>query len=666
MAVKILRITDVSGTNWNNLINENGNICACVASVRFADKFVTYARVLAESVAESGWGYYLINNISSRVTINSVKVFGTFRAGPEIPNVEEGSITLAIKTHGICYFTASPSHIPIATGETKTTSKIWTTNPHTSSAWTVSEVNNIVLYFILCSGYYAEPEEDLKVDCDVGYIEVNYESAIPLVSTRDETDITNSSAMLNGEITDDGGGCTERGFEYYREGDPGNVITIKETGEFGNGEYGLTAGGLLAGTEYHFRAYALNEADVGYGSWKSFVTTALPPTVSTQEVTNIKIDNATGHGTIESTGGQPGVYKCVERGFEVRLEYSGSLGQFAFLSVAGFSGSVGFNLDTGNWEGILVKTIKEGGNFDAGEYELWLARTPRTVFSDKLFAGISYSCRAYAINEDDLIGYGGWVDFTTLEAFGVSSRTDGLTTEIESITVQNLEEGAFATRIGIRYGTTSSANEFDIHTDGEFGNGIYEFILSDLISNTKYYKVPYLLIEDGGQEEGSLVEGETLPEEPEDEFTTLYYGPHGQDYREVVKKVFAEKLSTQPIIDFNGGKKTLKLNNHLIQEQNNALIIADNYLNRFQFAKTKLVVEYATPMPFEREDTIDFDYGNICFKPDGEGIVLFRADGQGQMNILNMISVIVRKINLKMGITEKTVEYLATLELEEE
>ncbi len=568
--------------------------------------------------------------------------------------------------------------VSLSDGETKTPEFSYDVHPVTGNPLTVDDVDVEDFFKLYVSSEGSPPGSLLK--CYYAWKVVTYVPvSIVGVNTLPAEDITNSSASLNGEIDDYGGECTERGFKYYKDGDPGNVVTIKQEGNYGNGPFSLTAGGLLSGVKYYFKAYAKNSVGETEGSNLSFTTTGVPPTVSTGGVTDIKIDNALGHGVIETTGGEPGVYKCIERGFEVRLDFAGPLGEYAFRYVGGLAGSVGFNMDTGNFEGILTKTIRRTGSFDAGAFELWLARRPQTVFSDTLFAGETYSYRAYAINEDDLKGYGSWVQFTTLDVLretpGVppdGGHVDGETTEIKNITIQNLEGGAQASRIGIRYGTTSEANEFDVHRDGTFDNGNYKFILTDLMSGTKYYQVPYILVgegeDGGGVHEGSLIESETLSEGvgPGAEFPTPHYGPHGQDYREVVSKIFAEKLSAQPIIDFSGGKKSLKIGNHLIQVQSNAVVIAGDYLDRFQFAKGKLVVEYATPMPFEREDTIDFDYGRIPFKPDGEGVIPFRADGEGQIKFLNMVSVIVRKISLKMGITEKTVEYLATLELEEE
>lgn len=670
MAEKVLMVDCAQPMYSYNIERDTDNFpCPACECVRDLDGCKAQVRNWAGTI-KNGNARYHVDNISSRINqFHNVTVIGNFFT-EGVGDPDNWEVQLCIRVHG----TYGALVIGTSAG---TYSKSYDKSPDTGEDFTSVEIRDLMVSFrIEVPGcvYPAPPPYNLG-KMDYLRVEVTFDAVVPEVQTNPATDITNSSAPLNGEITDDGGECTERGFEYYRDGDPGNVITIKEEGEFEDGIYSLTAGGLLAGTKYYFRAYAVNEAGVGYGGWMSFITTALPPTVTTQgaavpvPIPNSSYEFAEGNGTIETTGGQPGVYKCNERGFEVRLEFSGSLYGFIIHHIAGFTGQAYFNFDNFKYEGTLIKTEKESGSFGEGPFSLMLGRWG--VYIDKLFAGESYTYRAFATN-DIGTGYGDWVSFSLgpLEIITETEVIEGETTKTKWATVQNLAEGQFATRIGIRYGTTPSANEFDVHIDGVFGIGSYKFVLTDLIPNTKYYQVPYVLIGDevGDEQvyEGPITEGETLPEdvEPKAEFPTPYYGPHGQDYREVIKKVFAEKLSAQPIIEFSGGKKTLKLDNHLIQEQDNALTIAGNYLNRYQFAKTKMVVEYATPMPFEREDTIDFDFGRIPFKLDGEGVIPFRADGQGQIKFLHMVSVMVRKISLKMGVTEKTIEYLATLELE--
>lgn len=690
MAGKVLKVDCDQPMYFYNIERDTDNFpCPACECVRDPGGCKAQVRNWGSSV-KNGNAWYHVDDISSRITqFQNVTVIGIFST-EGVGDPDNWEVQLHIDVHG----TAGDPVIGTSAG---TYFKSYDKSPDTGEDFTNDEIRDLLIKFSIevpgCV-YPAPPPYNLG-KLDYFRVEVTFDAVVPEVQTDPATDITNSSALLNGEITDDGGECTERGFEYYKDGDPGNVVTVKETGTFGDGVYGLTAGGLEAGTKYYFRAYALNEADTGYGSWESFVTTAVIPTVTTQgasvpvPIINTNYEYAEGNGTIVATGGQVGVYKCKERGFEVKLEFSGSLYGFIEHHIAGFTGQAYFNFDNFKYEGTLIKTEKESGSFGEGPFSLMLGSWG--VYMDKLFAGESYTYRAFATN-DEGTGYGEWVAFSLgpLELIVIKTEPpdddiiEGETTEIKWVTLLNLVEGQFATRIGIRYGTTPSANEFDIHIDGLFWIGSYQFVLTDLIPNTKYYQVPYFLIEDGLMREGAVTESQTLPKDegpwppgggpggpggiggPRGEFVTPHYSPRGQDYREIVTKVLAERLSAQPIIDFSGGKKTLKLVNHLMQEQDNALVVADNYLSRFQYAKTKMVVEYATPMPFEREDTIDFDYGRILFKADGEGVISFRADGQGCIKFLHMVSVMVRKIGLKMGVTEKTVEYLATLELEKE
>ena len=247
-------------------------------------------------------------------------------------------------------------------------------------------------------------------------------------------------------------------------------------------------------------------------------------------------------------------------------------------------------------------------------------------------------------------------------------ETVGETTVIENYLIKNLPEGVTASRRGFRYGTTEAADEFDVHEDGSFGNGSFSMTLIDLLPETAYYVVPYIVV-NGITYEGDMKTKTTSAEgeEDSDEYPTPHFSPHGQDYREIETKVFAEVLASQGIIDFSGGKKTLSIANHLIQDNPNAKVIADNYLNRFKLAKTRMTVTFPTPLPFEREDTVDFSYGRIPFKGKDEGITNFKADGEGVTVLMDQISMIIKRIN-SVGLTKtlESIDYTAVLDLEHE
>jgi len=131
---------------------------------------------------------------------------------------------------------------------------------------------------------------------------------------------------------------------------------------------GLTCGG----TTYYVRAYATNCAGTSYGEWKSFTTAVcpiFPPTVVTNEVSNIGETTATANGNITATGGE----NCTVRGFQYGLT------------------------QTATWD------VHSSGSFGTGTYSIILpGLTPCT----------KYYVRAYATNSAGT-SYGEWKSFIT-------------------------------------------------------------------------------------------------------------------------------------------------------------------------------------------------------------------------------------------------------------
>jgi len=146
------------------------------------------------------------------------------------------------------------------------------------------------------------------------------------------------------------------------------------------------------------------------GVYAKLVITYIMAEVTTEAATEIAYECAMGNGTITGSN-------ITERGFEIKLEYSGTLGNYVFHSVAGFEGDVSYSTATGKWEGTLIKTESEEGNFEDGAYELVLGHpsifgNPDHVFNDKLFECESYTYRARA-TINGIVYYGDWVGFTT-------------------------------------------------------------------------------------------------------------------------------------------------------------------------------------------------------------------------------------------------------------
>ncbi|MBD3264546.1 MAG: hypothetical protein GF375_05555, partial [Candidatus Omnitrophica bacterium] len=95
----------------------------------------------------------------------------------------------------------------------------------------------------------------------------------PTCDTDDATSVEETSAVLHGEVTDDGGELCEYRFQYGLTDSYGNNTSwtgSKQT----NDTFGETITGLSTGNTYHFRAQARNSEGVGSGEDKTFFTGA--------------------------------------------------------------------------------------------------------------------------------------------------------------------------------------------------------------------------------------------------------------------------------------------------------------------------------------------------------------------------------------------------------
>jgi len=107
-------------------------------------------------------------------------------------------------------------------------------------------------------------------------------NSLPEVMTKDATMIKDTSAALQGEILKDGGGCTEVGFDYYKDGAIDNLLNINNEDDFTCEDFGLAlpTGSFEPETKYYFRAYAKNTLGIGYGDWRDFTTLAFSPNIN--------------------------------------------------------------------------------------------------------------------------------------------------------------------------------------------------------------------------------------------------------------------------------------------------------------------------------------------------------------------------------------------------
>lgn len=97
--------------------------------------------------------------------------------------------------------------------------------------------------------------------------------SVPTVVTSGTLEEEETSAVLAGDITDDGNDpVTTRGFEYDTDSGAPYTSDWHEDGTFGEGQYVGSVTGLTEGMVYYYRAYAENGEGTGYGSEEIFLT----------------------------------------------------------------------------------------------------------------------------------------------------------------------------------------------------------------------------------------------------------------------------------------------------------------------------------------------------------------------------------------------------------
>ena len=92
----------------------------------------------------------------------------------------------------------------------------------------------------------------------------------PTVTTIAPSDITATTAIVGGDVVSDGGGSiSDRGICYSTNPMPTVSDNCLHIGQ-GNGSFSDTLTGLLSGTTYYVRAFAMNSMGVGYGDEMCF------------------------------------------------------------------------------------------------------------------------------------------------------------------------------------------------------------------------------------------------------------------------------------------------------------------------------------------------------------------------------------------------------------
>ena len=107
---------------------------------------------------------------------------------------------------------------------------------------------------------------------------MTYASA-PVVTTPTATAITDTTATLGANVTDDGGSAlTSRGTVW--DTSPSPTANALAEGGTSTGVFSHSRSGLTAGTLYYYRGYAVNAVGTSYSADGTFYTLAVPATTA--------------------------------------------------------------------------------------------------------------------------------------------------------------------------------------------------------------------------------------------------------------------------------------------------------------------------------------------------------------------------------------------------
>lgn len=124
----------------------------------------------------------------------------------------------------------------------------------------------------------------------------------PITVTNAVADITNTTATVGGTVTFGGGATvTERGVVWSTVNTTPTVTDTKIQMGTGAGAFTSTMSGLVLGTTYYVRAYAINSAGTSYGMVFSFIPAGA--SVSSDAVTSVTTNSARLGGNVASIGG---------------------------------------------------------------------------------------------------------------------------------------------------------------------------------------------------------------------------------------------------------------------------------------------------------------------------------------------------------------------------
>jgi len=380
--------------------------------------------------------------------------------------------------------------------------------------------------------------------CSELYIIVTYYT-IPKVTQGSATNIEEITATGNGNITILGENApTKRGICWNTTGTPTIADNkVEETGSFPTGAFTESMTGLSPGIKYYVRAYIYDSDGYSYSNQIDFVTKPNPPTsLNCVFSTSTQIDLSWTKGS--------GAEKTMVRRKAGSYPTSVTDGDQAYF-------------DTSNSFDDTGKDLTVHYYYRAWSY---VTDAPNSGYSDD-----------YSEDEAEFI-----VIVTTYAPSDII-RADPTGVNANGLTEVDVAE-SITTR-GFKYGLTE-VDTWNESETGTYSEGAFSLTLTGLDPDTTYFIRAYA-VGVWGTKYGSYLE-----------FKTAF------SYGSFESRITAEATASDSDIAKVGGERSLAIDNHLIQTQTIADLVAAGYLADYKDQKTKLRVTRPTPPPFEVGDTI--------------------------------------------------------------
>ncbi len=369
----------------------------------------------------------------------------TAMGGGNVTSDGGGSVT----ARGVCWST-SPN--PTLAGE------------HTDDGTGTGSYTSDMTGLVSNTTYYVRAYATNEIGTGYGQTEVFTtitDPVLPVVTTREVTDITQTTANSGGNVTSDGGApVTARGVCWSTQQNP-DLGDEHTTDGSGTGEFTSLITGLTPNTFYYVRAYATNSVGTSYGNQQVMMTSDVPtlPTVSTSAAINITETGATTGGTVHADGGST----VTGRG----VCYSTTANP------------------------TLANSFTTNGSGLGAFVSILTGLDPNT----------RYYVRAWATN-DVGTAYGEEITFITLSQISLPLVTTDEASNITQTTATGggnvtSDGGGTVSARGVCWSTSANPTTSGNHTTDGSGTGVFSSNLTGLTANTLYHVRAYATNETG-------------------------------------------------------------------------------------------------------------------------------------------------------------------------